>query len=365
MTRRMFSPLSAARLSAAGTLFFIFLFFSACGKKADPVLPVQVAPEHVKKLQAVVRPQSIVLLWKAPKKNTDDSPLRDLAGFKILRAEAPFEKACLSCPRDYVEIFDYEYTGARGRAPSQKWWVYYDRAVKFGNIYTYKIHCYNQKDTLGPSSATLNVYCDVPPGPPSGFSAKRIYRTVRLEWEPPTLQADGKPAEDIAGFNVYRAIKAGEYEQFPFNKEIINETVFEDIPQKDDIVYYYTVRALRKVKDTLIESEPSEQIAVPYMDIKPSGIPQALTAIPTDEGILLKWMPKTEKDFAGFNLYRKPLGEDGFVKLNKKLITHNSWLDKDVKFRKKYIYGVTSVDRSVQSNESVMSQTVVIFYILK
>ena len=353
------------RLSYYGTAILFALFFFACGKKSDPFLPVQIAPKPIKKFQAIARPESVVLLWKAPRKNTNDSPLLDLAGFKVFRAEVSFEKACLKCPKNFIQVFDYDYRGPRGEVPGKEWSVYYDRALRHKNLYTYKIHCYTENDILGLSSKFLNVYYDVPPAPPSGVIVKRKYRVVIVEWAPSTLLEDGTPVEGIEGFNVYRTMKRGEYEQFPINKEIIKDSVFEDIPEKDDIVYFYTLRTVRKVKDTLIESAPSEEIAVSYMDITPVGVPQGLTAIPTKRGMLLKWMPKTEKDFAGFNLYRKLPHEESFIRLNEELIKYNSWIDKTAKIRKRYIYGVTSVDRSVKGNESALSETVEVLYILK
>ena len=129
------------RLLYPGIAVFITLFFFACGKKSDPFIPLQVAPKPIKKLRAIARPESVVLLWKAPRKNTNDSPLRDLAGFKIFRAEVPFERACLKCPKDFIQLFDYDYRGPRGEVPGKEWSVYYDKGLRPKNLYTYKIHC--------------------------------------------------------------------------------------------------------------------------------------------------------------------------------------------------------------------------------
>ncbi len=345
--------------------FFAVLLFFGCGKKADPVLPVYVAPKPVKNLTAVIRPESIVLLWKAPKKNTNDSPLVDLDGFRIFRSEIPIEKACLKCPRDFIQIFDYDYSGARGKVPGREWLFYFDRSFKFGSFFTYKIVCYTEKGIQSPASSFVDVYCEQPCVPPSGVSAKKNNRIVTVQWQAPKLLVDGTPVEEVEGFNVYRRTKEAAYDFFPVNKEIIKDLFFEDIPEKDDAVYFYSVRTLRRVKDTLIESALSEETEMSYMDITPAGVPQALTAIPTEKGIVLKWIQNVEEDFAGFNLYRKKPGEDRFVRLNEKLIKDNSWLDKTVKIRRSYIYGVTSVDRSVRGNESKMSETVKVKYIFK
>ena len=116
---------------------------------------------------------------------------------------------------------------------------------------------------------------------------------------------------------------------------------------------------------TLIESDPSAEVEVSYMDITAPGAPQGLVAIPTKEGVLLKWVPKTEQDFAGFHLYRKEPDEDRFIRINKKLITKNSMVDATAQITKRYVYGVTAVDFSQKGNESDLSETVEILYLVE
>jgi len=122
---------------------------------------------------------------------------------------------------------------------------------------------------------------------------------------------------------------------------------------------------VRRVQDTQIESRPSAEVVVRYLDTTAPGTPQALTAIAREEGILLKWMPKTEPGFAGFNLYRKESAGSGFIRLNDRLITQSSWLDRTARARQRYIYAVTALDGSAQANESPYSETVEILYLLK
>jgi len=347
-----------------GCAVVALLLASACGKKADPLLPVRVAPEQVKRLQAAVRSGAIILAWKAPSKNTDNSPLLDLAGFKIHREELPVAKVCPRCPRNFVEFFDYPYQGARDREPQKDWFVYYDRTVEPGHHYSYVIYAYNQRETRGPASTQLSHVYDVPPAAPQQVRAERDNRLISIVWEATRQLEDGRPGQ-VAGYNLYRSLTGAEEAQTPLNRELIMGPAAEDIPEAYDRTYYYTVRAVRRVQDTLIESRPSEEVVVRYMDITAPGAPQALTAIAREDGIMLKWMPKAEQDFAGFNLYRKGPSDTGFMRLNNQLITQSSWLDQTVQARKRYAYAVTAVDRSAQANESPYSETVEILYLLK
>jgi len=341
------------------------LLLCSCGKKADPFIPMQAAPKDAKSVRAIARPESVVVLWKAPKRNTNDTPLLDLSGFLLFRAEDPFEKACPGCPKDFRQLYDYDYTGPLGKEPARTWMVYYDRDVRYQTLYTYKIHCYNENEVMSIPSEVVHIYYDVPPEPPAAITAERKYRLVRLEWNKPQCCEDGAALDAVAGYTVYRTTRRGEYDRFPLNDDLLQTTFFEDIPDKEEEAYFYTVRTVRKVRDTFIESAPSEEVAVPYMDIIPPSIPQGLAAIPRKEGILLKWVPKIEKDFAGFNLYRRETGQETFIKLNKKLITKSAWMDSTAHIGTTYIYAVTSVDTSLKGNESDLSETVTVLYILQ
>lgn len=353
------------RLACFAITVILSLFFFACGKKGDPFLPLQVTPKPVRQLLAVVRPEHVVLLWKAPGENTDGSPLLDLAGFKVFREEVPFEEACKNCPRNFIRIFDYDYKGPRGKVPEKKWLFYFDRDLELKTLNTYKINCYNEKGVLGPESKFVRVNLDVPPAAPSGIRAEIEQRAVKVQWDPLLVPEDQIPAEEIEGFNLYRTMKQGEYENRPLNESIIKGTAYEDIPEKYDATYFYTVRALRRKEDTLIEGYPSEEIEVSYRDVTSPGVPRALTAVPQAEGMLLKWAAVTEEDIAGFILYRKEPGQESFTRLNKKFVIRNSWIDETAEVRKRYIYGVTSVDGSARGNESALSETVEVLYILK
>ncbi len=346
-------------------LAVICVFSVSCGIKAGPYLPLQILPKPVKKFQVFARSEGIFLRFRAPRENTNDTPLLDLDGFRIYRADTVFEKICLSCPRDFGQIFDYNYAGPKNKVPERTKLFYKDTALQFKNMYTYRLQPYNESGDAGGLSKPIDVYWDAPPLKPENVRAEKSGRLTTVSWDPPLSYEDGTPTEEILGFNLYRSEKNGVESLFPLNSEVIKETAVEDIPPKDDIVYYYSARAVRKVKDSLVESASSSSVTVSYMDVSPPGIPKGLAAIPVDEGLLLKWVPKAEKDFSGFNVYRKTGKENNFIKMNSKLITSSSWTDVSAEIKNRYVYAVTSVDSSAAANESAFSKAVEVFYILK
>jgi hypothetical protein len=342
---------------------FCIALFCACGKKSEPIVPRAIGPEAVKKLRAVARSGGITFLWRAPTKNTDDTPLLDLEGFKIYREEVRFEDRCQKCPKNFRLLFEYAYKGPRGKVPERELLYYTDRSVKPGHVYSYKIDCLNMRDMLGASSDTVTVYWDVPPSPPEAVTLKRNGRFIVLAWDSPATLENGAPFAESKSFDIYRSARQGVFEEAPLNTEPITATAFEDKPDTYDQTYFYTVRAVRKVFDTFIESAPSAEVSLLYEDITPPGAPQGLTAIPAKDGVILKWIAKAEPGIAGFYVYRKdPAGKE-CVRISREIIPENSWIDRTARIGQRYTYAVKTVDQSLRKNDSAFSEPVTVLHL--
>ena len=79
----------------------------SCGVKDGPYLPKQVLSKSAKNFQALVRSKGVLLRWNAPESNTDGTPLLDLGGFRIFRADTEFEKICLYCSKSTEKTADF------------------------------------------------------------------------------------------------------------------------------------------------------------------------------------------------------------------------------------------------------------------
>ena len=331
------------------------LSLSACGKKADPGLPMPIVPDAPSRFQAAARSEGIFILWRAPEKNVNETELLDLAGFKIQRASEPIEKFCPKCPKNPIQLADIVYKGDRGKAPDKQLYHYQDTALEFGTVYFYQMHAYNARENNGKATKPLIIYWDRPPAAPAGLKVDRQNKLLLLSWQPAAALEDGSPLEGFAGYNIYRTTQQGVYEEGPVNQEPVQETQFEDAPETLDVTYYYTVRAARMVKETPVESAASGEVQAVYKDVTPPDVPQDLVAIQNRNGVLLKWIGISQKAVAGYNVYRKEAG--GFVRLNDSVIMDTSWFDTTVKDGSSYIYAVTSVDASARGKESPMSDT--------
>jgi fibronectin type 3 domain-containing protein len=341
----------------------VLLTGSACGRKGDPFLSKPLAPQKVRALTAVVRPGEIVLQWQAPRDTTDETGLLDLAGFYVYRARETLADYCVTCPRSYELVFNYEYRGPRGIRPDKRLYSFSDQDVALGFVYMYRVVAYSAAGTAGPGPDPCIVHYDTAPRTPRGFKAEQKNKLIVFNWQPSDALADGSFSGEAIGYRVYRRLDAGEFES-PLNAEVLTETFFEDTPPADDTVYFYTLRSVRTHKQTVLESEAAPELRVEYFDRIPPEAPRFLTAIAQKEGVLLKWMAKTDAGFAGYNVYRRTAGRGEFERLNRELVTANSWLDTTAVKRQRYEYVVTALDDSLSANESRFSDSAFLRYIL-
>jgi len=361
--RHSFCRLLSCRSLLLCCLALACLSVSACGRKGDPFLSEPLAPKKVRALTAVARPAEILVQWQAPRDNTDETNLLDLAGFHVYRARETFEDYCVKCPRSYELLFDYEYRGVSGKRPEKRRYNFSDTAVKPGTVYMYRLRAYNAAGTAGPATDPCVVYYDAALRTPRSFQVERKNRLIVINWQPVAELADGRVVDAVVGYRVYRRADSSEY-GLPLNEETLTETFFEDIPPDYDKVYYYTVRAVRMHEQTVIESDASVEVRLEYYDTTPPEAPRFLTAIGQSGGILLKWMAKIEKGFAGYHIYRRTAGRGEFKRLNQKLLLGNSWVDTTAVKRRRYEYVVTAVDDSLSVNESPHSEPAFLRYIL-
>jgi fibronectin type 3 domain-containing protein len=106
---------------------------------------------------------------------------------------------------------------------------------------------------------------------------------------------------------------------------------------------------LFKEGGTTAESEASQPCEVIARDIFPPARPTGLTALYTSGAVELVWTANSEKDLAGYYVYRRENGEKP-KKLNEELLQTPILRDASVEPGHTYFYQVTAVDLS--KNES-------------
>jgi len=340
------------------TIIVCFSSLPGCGKKGNPIALTTVMPEKIKDLFARPQGRVVILSWGIPKKNVDDSPLRDLKGFKILRSEVDLEEGCLECPKRFSLLYDIDYKTYLMNNPQATTISFTDKELTLKKVYTYRVASYNSDNHLSPESNTQEIYWSLPTLPPQKARAELKEKSVVLSWEEPPSLEDGSPLEGLVGYTVYRRLFNETYSPTPLNKELITTRACRDSSIEMDKDYLYLVRAVRQSGKTLIESEAGEEIAINTTDRVPPESPTGLIAIPTKTGMMLRWNESKESDLKGYNLYRKAEGGGELRRLNASLLPRAFYLDSSVEDKMFYTYTVTAVDDSTRVNESNPSEEV-------
>jgi hypothetical protein len=184
-------------------------------------------------------------------------------------------------------------------------------------------------------------------GPVDHMESKTTEKAIELGWQPPAKTLDGMPVRDLAGYRVYRSPtgKPGSFQLLGENKE----PLYLDSDFEFGHAYSYEVRAVFKEGGTIAESEGSQPYEVIPRDTFPPARPAGLTALYTAGAVELVWTANSEKDLAGYYVYRHENGEQP-KKLNKELLRTPLLRDASVQPGHTYFYQVTAVDLS--NNES-------------
>ncbi len=325
-----------------------------CAKKGPPVALETIVPKRIVDLQGIPREGRLLLEWKTPKENTDKTPLTNLASFQIFRSEGTLVgDECKGCGAKGKVI--YEMKVAPGEFTPGKRISIFVEDQQPRKVYVYEVVSVNRRGHPSSPSNPVTVYWDHPPRAPTVVRAERGDRKVDLSWE---------PIEGATSYDVYRRMEGeGEYPLNPLNREPVKEDRYADLTVHNDIKYYYSVRAVRRVSKTDVEGRGSPGIPVTPIKLIPPSVPTGLAAVPLKEGIELNWRKNPEADLLGYNVYRRKLGEGEFKRLNESPLPRETYLDTKVELGQDYEYAVTAVDNSPRRNESPRSEEVRVKYL--
>ncbi|HVN97487.1 MAG TPA: hypothetical protein VMT62_13740 [Syntrophorhabdaceae bacterium] len=310
------------------------LLVCACGKKSDPRPQVLPAAGKINDLTGEVKDGVLFLSFTMPESAKGDTQPKELGGFKVF-------KACGSCMgafepfRDIALEQDKGYTIARGRL------YFYDDDLMNGFEYAYRVYPYTKRGTRGDSSNTFTIRWVKPPEAPKDVTATASDARIGLSW----------PEEEGYLYNVYR-YEGNAYPLFPLNSAPLASGLYADSGLTNGKKYTYEVRKLKEADGLLREGEGVKVEATPVDRTAPAA-PTMVSAVKTGNAVSITWKENSEKDLAGYNVYR--LGAGGSKsKLNRDPIKENSYLDAKSPNERYVSYYVTAVDMA--GNESAPSR---------
>ena len=311
----------------------IVLFFSGCGKKAPPRPVALPLAGGISDLSGEVKDGVLFLSFTVPQKNKDGSEIKDLGGFRVF-------KSCGTCAGTFEPFRNISFEEAKGFTVERGRLYIFDDDVMSGFEYGYKVYPYTKKGTRGDVSNTFVIKWENPPDTPKDITVSTDDGIVELKW----------PKEEGYSYNVYR-YSGNAYPLFALNQTRITASSFMDTGLANNTEYTYEVRKVRETGGIFREGEGTKVKATP-VDKTPPRQPEMVKAVKKGNIVSITWKENTEKDFAGYNVYKVTGGTK--EKINKELFKENSFLDQKISNERFVSYCVTALDAA--GNESELSR---------
>lgn len=342
-----------------GALLLVVVVLAACGKKGDPLPPLQVVPARVADLRASLRGGRIALeftvpsgepapgLTVAPERieiyrviNPPDAPVPPAARIvgeaqylrgevTVRRADAPEAGGSLTVPAPGERAsFTEEVDGS-----SDGVWTF----VAVGVV---------GRNRRGPASAVVTVPVGNLPPAPEGLQASNDETSVSLSWQPAGPQ--------------YLVFLFGPPSQSSLTGTELLTPVPLDTTRFDEPVQFgrercFAVRSVRVAGPVTVEGPPSAVECVTPVDRYPPPAPANLRVIQEGAAITLTWTPVVAADLAGYVVLRGDATGVNLQPLVREPVRDTTFTDATVQSGTSYAYSVYAVDNAPLPNVSQQS----------
>ncbi len=347
--RMMFATCCALLMVAAG-----------CAAPGVPQPPSLRLPALVDNLAAERKGSRVVLTWSPPAETTDRQAnrwptltriCRVLNHYPIDHCEAVYE----------VRSTDLASTAAAGHKQQVSFEdVLPPSAIGAQNEATYAVEVRNEHGRSAGLSNQVRVPLPPTAPPPVDFHATLDAQGPLLQWTASALPANG--AGWNCRFRIYRRAK-GKAEFILAAEEPCGNGLAEarDPGFEWETEYDYKLVSVAEHSQSgkpavMVEGDDSRIVHLVTHDVFPPAVPSGVQAVFSSVGqksfIDVTWAPNTERDLAGYRVYRKAPGGQ-FKAVAGELLKAPAWRDNDVKAGEQYFYTVSAVD--LRSNESAQS----------
>ncbi len=358
MTRRAarFTPRSlrtvpAWSIIAAWVLALVIL--SACGRKTLPIPPHEAVPEAIRDLRFQQDESQVVLTWTYPKVTTVGTKLPAIDSFLVLRAVIPEQEYCPGCPVTFSAAeevkADKAITDSKRRQAR-----YTETILRPGHRYLYQVQTKAGWRVVSDPSNLVSFSWDSPAMAPDELAAEAGDGQVSLHWLPVTKLINGQTVAAPLLYQVYR----GPTPEAAFRAvgDPVAETTYVDSGLVNGQGYHYQVRAVRDAGDTRLIGLASHAVAVTPKDLTPPAPPRGLTGVMVTGGVKLLWERGTEKDLAGYRIYRRLPEEAKPTRIGEVDRAEITYIDQLPHAPGGCSWSVTAYDKAKPANESGFSK---------
>jgi len=374
--------MNQARLPIISILLLAVL--AACGHKGALLPPLVNIPGPPSDLKLLQRGDKLILGWKNPATFIDGRPLEAVSAVDIWLVEETLETGKPVPKQPTADEFaakakleaqvlraQFAAAGKGPPAPKQKPSGAEDQAKKTGpggaakkekqaeaavlsyeytlktdkpalKRYIFGLKAESSKNKVSDFSSLAAIVPKALAAPPTGLQAAAGNESIELRWEAPTSNIDGSRPAALKGYNVYRS--EGGAPGVHLNSSLAKEPFFADKTFVFGTEYVYTVRAASDEAEPFWESADSVPAPVQPLDIFPPQAPAGLTVLAGPDFISLSWDAGSEKDLAGYRVWRRALGQTEYLELTTTAVKETTYQDKSADKGTRYEYVVTAED---------------------
>jgi hypothetical protein len=366
-----------APVSTSAIVFLTSIIVAGCGKPAPPIPPSLELPKPVADLHAFRKGNKVTLTWTVPIQTTEGQTIRHLGPTLICRGLLPDPHQCAKVGEVTPAQLGPDLLARLNKTRSAKQKSTSNSEQRVQATYvdvltpdlekqnptalaTYSVETVNEEKRSAGLSNPAQVPLAPTVPPPTNLGAKADSNGVTISW---TVKASASSTPGLRySYRVYRR------EQGAANDNVAGEVPLSDSTQvsftdhgfdwKKSYEYRVTVvTTLAAPSPAQVEGDDSAPVPLTPVDVFPPSVPTGIQAVFSGVGqqpfVDLTWIPASESDLAGYNIYRHEEGQ-GPVKINSQLVSSPAFRDSNVVSGQKYVYSVSSVD--ARGNESSRSE---------
>ena len=308
-------------------VFFVFII-TACAVKRFPRVPFLSRIPKVKEINYQIKRATLSISWRRVKKESK------VNSYNLYEAKAPEGvKYNFKSKKNYDLIKKINVSELNEDIDTITLTI---SKLRNGYKYCYRVRVENKKGKEGKFSKRACVDWMIVDNLITNIKVHPDDKSLKFTWKINKI-----PNVTYIGVNIYQKLK----------KEIVNvaSEVTGNSYEIDDLenkkVYEYFFAPVYTFNKTKIEGKYIYVAGVPE-DLTPPKLPEFITGVYTNNGIMLKWTRSVSKDILGYDIVRKAEGEKRFRRINKSIIKEEKFFDSDVKRGKVYYYRIRCIDKN-------------------